>query len=463
MQDVSLKLAEFAVNTKTEDIPEEVMAVQKKSIMDAIAVTLGASGIGEGCREFVDYAKEAAAGGKGEATVIGCGIKLPVVLAAFANGSMAHSLDFSDTQAMHTFHSNESTFAAAISVADYLGGVSGRDLIAAMVIGSEVACRVASGILDKRKLPEQGWFMPSILVVYGATAAAGRLLGLNARQMVDAFSFTLCQAMCSSELMNSGDSVMRSVREAFMARSAVTSALIAKRNMKGFDAPFEGKMGFYHAFIRDEVDLNRVTKDLGSVWQAKELCFKLWPSCLGTHSTIDAMLQLVKENGIKPEEIEGVHVKVASVNQMLLEPEASRKAPESVINAKFSIPYTAAVAAVRHRLTLEDFDYESLHDPLIRSVASKFTYDTDDGWAPAGYNLRSQLTVKTARGDFYREVTWPYGHVKNPCTDEELGGKIYTCARHSRVPVSEDRVKELVATVARLDELSDVRELTALL
>ena len=463
MESISLKLAEFAVNTRTEDIPEEVMSVQKKSIMDAIAVTLGASGIGEGCREFVDYAKEAAAGGKGEAAVIGCGMKLPVVLAAFANGSMAHSLDFSDTQARHTFHSNESTFAAAVSVADYLGGVSGRDFIAAMVIGSEVACRVASAILDKRKLPGLGWFMPSILCVYGATAAAGRLLGLSAAQMVDAFSFTLCQTMCSSELMNSGDSVMRSVREAFMARSAVSSALIAKKNMKGFDAPFEGKMGFYHAFIRDEVDLGRVTEGLGTVWQAKDLCFKLWPSCLGTHSCIDAMLQLVREHGIKPQEIEEVHVTVSSVNQMLLEPSDSRKAPESVINAKFSIPYTSAVAAVRRRVTLEDFDDASLHDPLIRSVASKFTYDLNEEWAPAGRQLNSQMTIKTARGTFYKEVTWPYGHVNNPCTDDELGEKIYACAKYSRVPLSEDRIRELVETVSRLEELNDIRELTALL
>jgi 2-methylcitrate dehydratase PrpD len=281
--------------------------------------------------------------------------------------------------------------------------------------------------------------------------------------MVDAFSFTLCQTMCSSELMNSGDSVMRSVREAFMARSAVSSSLIAKKNMKGFDAPFEGKMGFYHAFIRDEVDLGRVTEGLGKVWQAKDLCFKLWPSCLGTHSCIDAMLQLVREHGIKPQEIEEVHVTVSSVNQMLLEPSDSRKAPESVINAKFSIPYTSAVAAVRRRVTLEDFDDASLHDPLIRSVASKFTYDLNEEWAPAGRQLNSQMTIKTPRGTFYREVTWPYGHVNNPCTDDELGQKIYACAKYSRVPLSEDRIRELVETVSRLEELDDIRELTALL
>lgn len=236
MQGFSLKLAEFAVNTRAEDIPGDVMQTQKKSIMDAIAVTIGASGIGDGCREFVDYAKESAAGGKGEAAVLGCGLKLPVSWAAFANGSMAHSLDFSDTQAKHSIHSNESTFAASISLADYLGSVSGREFIAAMVIGNEVACRLSSAIRDRRKLPGYGWFMPSIIVSYGATAASGRLLKLSAKQMESAFAFTLCQTMCSSELTNSGDSVMRSVREAFMARSAVVSAQLAARNMKGSDA-----------------------------------------------------------------------------------------------------------------------------------------------------------------------------------------------------------------------------------
>ncbi len=105
---ISKSLAEFVVNTNYEDIPQYVLETQKKSVLDAIAITLGASTLGDGCREMVELAAELSAGADGVSTVMGFGYKLPAVWAAFANASMAHSLDFGDTQLNAVIHSNAS-------------------------------------------------------------------------------------------------------------------------------------------------------------------------------------------------------------------------------------------------------------------------------------------------------------------------------------------------------------------
>ena len=128
----SKKLAEFVVNTHFDDIPQYVIETQKKSVLDAVGITLGAATLGDGCQACVELATENSYGAKGDATVIGFNRKLPAPWAAFANASMAHSLDFGDTQMHAIVHSNASTFPAALAIAERLGNVDGKTLLAAL-------------------------------------------------------------------------------------------------------------------------------------------------------------------------------------------------------------------------------------------------------------------------------------------------------------------------------------------
>ena len=197
---VSRALAEFIVRTNYGDIPAYVIENQKKSMLDAIGITYGASTLGDGAREMVEIAEALAAGGKGEATVMAFGKRLPAIWAAFANAAMAHGLDFGDTHDRSTMHSNSSSFPAALAVAEQMGGVDGARLLTALVLGSEVCIRMAmaAGINDV----SYGFYPPTIFSSYGATAAVAKLMDLTAEQIVSAFSFNLCQSTCSSELMN---------------------------------------------------------------------------------------------------------------------------------------------------------------------------------------------------------------------------------------------------------------------
>lgn len=456
---ISTKLAEFVAQTRYEDIPAYVFETQKKSILDAIGITLGAATLGDGCQSFVELATENSYGAQGDATVIGFDRKLPAPWAAFANASMAHSLDFGDTQMHAIVHSNASTFPAALAVAEKLGNVDGKTLLTALVIGSEVACRVSLG--SNEDLEKYGFYMPPIYTSFGATAAVCKLLGLSAEQIVDAFTFNLCQTTCSSELMNNTNTVVRSVREAFAAKNAVMSGLIAQKGLKGFAEPLEGKNGFYHAYARDNCNLERPLEKLGEYFDAGTLYFKLWPSCAGTHPVIKTVKMLVEENKITPDEIQRIHVVTSQRNRMLMEPEDIRKAPETSIIAKFSIPYTAAVAIVRGNVTLDDFQPAAFHDKAVRDLAAKFTYEVNEDWGKVE-GMNTDVTIYTDCGEFHHFYT-EIGVPPRDATFEELEVKLRSCARHAISPVPEERLEKLIKTVENLQDVQNISEFTALL
>lgn len=457
---ISYELARFIAETNYEDIPHAVIETQKKSILDAVGITLGAAVLGDGCREFVELAVENAVGGKNEATVIGFGKKLPAAWAAFANAAMAHSLDFGDTQMDAVVHSNASTFPAALAVAEQLGTVSGKELLAALVLGSETACRVSLGA--REDLEKYGWYMPTIYTSFGATAAVCKLLHLTPEQIVDALSFNLCQTTCSAELMNNAKTVVRSVREAFSARNAVLSAQIAKKGLKGFEEPLEGKLGFYHAYARDHYDPESVIRQLGEHYYAGELYFKLWPSCAGTHPAIIAVQELMKQNPIRPEEIERVHVVVSKRNQMLVEPEEIRKAPESSIIGKFSIPYTASVAILNGTVVLDDFWPEALKNENVRKLAARFTYEVNDDWGKAE-GMNTEVTIYTCDGQSFRYFYTEIGTERKDASVEEIEEKVKSCAKHALIPQKNENLERLMHQIETLETAENVKEMTALL
>ena len=457
---LSRTLAEFVANTGYEDLPRSVIENQKKSIMDAVSITFGASTLGDGCRQMVKIAEELAADGKGEATVIGFDKKLPASWAAFANAAMAHSLDFGDTHQKSTIHSNSSSFPAALAVAERLGTVSGKDFLTALVLGSETAIRIANAA-DVNTV-DDGFYVPTIYSSYGAVAAVGKLMGLNAEQLVSAFSFNLCQTICSSELMNNKMTVVRSVREAFAARNAIVSCHMAKENLIGFEQPLEGKLGLYHMMLKDRYSAERAVENLGTVWEAEKLTYKVWPCCFGNHSPITATLQLMQENSLTADDIEHIQVTIGAQNIALCEPLEQRRNPDTAILGKFSIPFNVACAAVRGGVNLGSFAPESLHDEKLRAMAAKVDYTYEQSWQ-RGKETWANICMQTKKGEFSKFVTSPFGTPENPMDEATFEAKFDSCAANAICPRSKAQLAALKKTIRALDTLSDVRSFAALL
>jgi 2-methylcitrate dehydratase PrpD len=450
----SLALAKYIFETNYEALPHAVVNVTKKALLDGIGVILGAGTLGEGCRAFVDLAIQG--GGKQESTIIGFDTKVPSYMAAFANGSMAHALDFEDAHEGALVHSNAATIPAALAVAESRRVTNGKELITALTLGSDIVCRM--GLALKEDLIEYGWYHPAILDAFGATAAASKLLKLTPEQILDAFSLCLCQATCSGEIVYSPKSVIRAIRESFGAKTGVLSALLAKEGIRGFDEPFEGKAGFFNLYAKGKYDPALLLKDLGTLFESANIAFKAWPSCRGTHAYVEGALAIVKEHNIRLADIDSIKVVVGerSINRRLCEPLEKKQHPSVAIDAKFSIPFTVATALVHKTITLDSFTPQSLKNAEVLNMAEKVTYEIDAN-AERSDSVQGYTEIKLKNGETKsKKVEFVYGHPKNPIDAESLVAKFINCASHSAKQIDTQRVIEMVMS---LEDLHDVRGL----
>ncbi len=451
----SLTLARHIAATSYDDLPSNAIDAAQKSFLDALGVTLAAGTLGEGCKAFVDLAM--AGGGKRESTILGFGVKVPALMAAFANGSMAHALDFEDAHDRAPVHPNAATIPAALAAAESIGNVSGREFTTAIALGCDLVCRL--GLALNENPLEDGWYIPPILGAFGATTAVCKLLNLTAGQVVDAFSLTLCQATCSAELTQSPHSVVRSIRDAFSAKAGLLSALLAHQGVAGFDQPIEGKAGLFSLYARGNYDPAILTAELGQTFEGAHVSFKPWPSCRGTHSYIDAVLRIRDAHDLKPNDVEVIKVVVSPVNEMLCEPLGRKQNPVTAIDAKFSLPFVVATALVYGRVALDHFTTQALADQDVLELARKLTYQVDTGLT-LKEAVRGFLQIKTRNGILSATVDFPYGHPKNPISQEALVSKFMDCARHSARRISKGKLNEIVGLIARLEQVEDVCEIT---
>jgi 2-methylcitrate dehydratase PrpD len=454
----SLALARNVADITYEDLPEAAVGAAKRRFLDALGVTLAAGTLGEGCRAFVDLAMEA--GGIEESTILGFGARAPAPMAAFANGSMAHALDFEDVHDRAPAHPNAATIPAALAVAESIGSVSGKRFLTAMVLGSDLVCRL--GLALNENPLESGWYIPPILGAFGATAATGKLLLLSTEQLVDAFSLTLLQATCSAELTRSPRSLVRSVRDAFSAQAGVISGLLAQRGVTGFDHPLEGEAGLFGLYSRGNYDPAALTNDLGRTFEGANVSFKPWPSCRGTHSYIDAVLQSLETDGLRPGDVERINLVVSPVNKMLCEPLKSKQRPATAIDGKFSLPFVIATALIRGRVALDDFYPEAVEDREVLELARKVGYRVDTR-LNLKEALRGSVELETRNGTLSKRVDWPRGHPRNPISSEALVLKFKDCARHATTAISESRLDQAVDLIWNLEQVDDISQITRLL
>ena len=455
----SAMLAKYVADTVYEDLPAKAIEMTKMSLLDALGVTLAAGGLCKECSAFVEIALEG--GGKKESTILGFGERVPAHMAAFANGAMAHALDFEDAHDLALVHPNAPTVPAALATAESAGNVSGKTFIAALAVGCDIVCRL--GLALKENPGEYGWYIPPILGSFGAAAAAGKLLNLDETGILDAFSLTLCQATCSAELRYSPRSDIRSVRDAFAAKAGVLSARLAQKGVKGFDHPLEGKAGLFSLYSNGRYDGLQLTEGLGTKFEGANISFKPWPACRGTHTYIEAALNILKEHAPDPDDIVDVRVVVSSFNRMLCEPENVKKAPQAVIDAKFSIPFTVATALRHKEVALEHFTPERLKDEKVLQLAQKIRYDLDPSLGLRDAT-RGFLEIRTrANRTYAKRIDEAYGHPDNPVSYKDLVEKFMSCADKAKTKVPEKNLKEIVKRILALEELKDIRQLVELL
>ena len=457
MNDAPAISAILGRHVHSADVPAEARAVTRRAVIDAIAVTTAASGLGEGCEAFASLARESGEGGA--CTVLGFGFRTSPIMAAFANGAMAHALDFEDTHDATLVHPHAAVVPAALAVAEFSGDVSGREFLDAIAIGADLSCRLALGLTES--VEKRGFYFIPMLSAYGAAAAAARLLKLSESEIVQSFALASCQAVFSDALVSYPPSHLRAIRDGFSARAGVTAALLARRGVQAFDRPIEGPGGLYANYARGRFDAERILRGLGSEFEGARVSFKPWPSCRGTHAFVEAALSIAKDQAIDAGHVTRIDVSVSPFFSVLCEPPEQKRRPKTSIDAKFSIPFTVAVALSQGGVGLNDFSSERLADSTLHALADKVHHTVEPSW-PLEQSTRGALTLTLGDGRQYsREVIDPLGHPRSPMNERAMTQKFADCLSAAKHPLSPVAVRQLAERLERIERVADVRKVLA--
>jgi 2-methylcitrate dehydratase PrpD len=300
---------------------------------------------------------------------------------------------------------------------------------------------------------------------FGATAAAGRILGLSENGMMDAFGHTLQQAAGSRQCQYSTGSVFRGIRDGFSIMGGILSALMAKRGLAGTKESLEGKAGLYNLYFRGAYDRSFLVDELGKRFMNTKVGFKPWPCCGSPLTPVYGILEIFKEHDIPPEDIEEINVCVSEFDTHLhgaIENVEELRKPQTIIDAKFSIPFSIGVAAVRKKVTIGDFTLDGLKDPVVLQMAQKVTLKRD---ARLKDNPHAKIIeIKTKDGKQYsKHADIAYGNYRKPITKEDLVAKFRDCVSYSAKPVSKEQVEKVISMVDGLEKIKDVSKIVRML
>jgi 2-methylcitrate dehydratase PrpD len=448
---VSETLAHHVACTPFSQLTPATVAITQRSLLDGIGVMLAASGLCAEVNPFVELACVTSAPGR--ASIFGHEAQVSASAAAFANGAMAHALDYEDAFDPAPTHPNASLIPAAVAIAQDVAPVNGETFLTAMAIGCDLTCRL--GLSVGNGLEEGGWYPPPILGAFGAAAAAARLLALTPRQVSDAFSIMLCQTACPGEIKYTTTSPIRAVREAFAAQAAVNAVLLAKRGISGFSKPFEGRGGFFKLFAAGQFDGPALMDGLGTRFHGERLSFKPWPCCRGTHAYIQAARELRERFALRWQDIEHVTLTVGSVQRMLCEPIEQKRAPASAIDAKFSLPFSVASALLQPDVTLDSFTPNALIDQDTLILARRIRFETRADWGRE-HAASGALAIGMRDGRVLtHSVEHAIGHPDAPLDDATVRAKFIDCAMRAAHPCPRSHADEFAGRVADFSTVTD--------
>ena len=449
MTDAIVPILDYAVNIKPSAIPARVTEITKAFLLDTVGLMV--AGVkAPGCDQILDQLADW--GGRGEATLLGRNTKIPAPYAALGNALVAHAFDFDDTHERGDMHAYAVVFPAALAAAERVGSVSGEQLLAAVTVGVDVAYRLGLGIQRYR-----GWHPTSMCGVFGAAIAASRVMGLDREQTHNAMGIAYSLSSGNFQCILDG-SLTKRMQPAFAARAGVEAAVFAERGITGAKNVLEGKFGLYPLYEAGEYNKKPLSDRLGTWFEGEASSLKPYPSCRFCHGAIDAILDMMESEKITADDIESGEVKMpAEAHDYVGGPFRPGDSPQ--VSAQFNTAYNVAVALVRGRVGLSEFDRATVLDPKIRSLTERIaTIPTDEHYCFGPQDI----TLKLRNGKTVtRHVEVMKGHPDNPLSRAEQLAKVKECFSVGGAPAAS--VDKLVSWIDNLERNSNpVRELLEL-
>lgn len=451
MQTAVGALAELIAGTGFEDLPAEVVWEAKRRIADVVGAGLAGSKtpVGAGITEFAT-----GPGKSGGCLIWGSDKRSSPAYAALANGTMTFHLELDDVHRTSNTHPGVTTIPAAVALAEARGS-SGRDILTAVVLGYEAQIRVGLAVspsifVDRTFLP------PGTQGVFGAAAAAAKLLGLDVQATAGALgAASYIGPLAPFESFRLGapckDTIM-----GWANLAGLHAAELAALGFGGPDSALDGAYGHFKT-VSERFDTGRFFRDLGQSFEILRTGLKPYACCRQHHTAIDAVMELKEKHGLRPEQVERIRHRTFVVGSR-----GSDTHPKSVQAAKYSAPYTIAVALALGCNERPQYAMEFIRDPALLALAAKVEVSADaelealynDKWASIVEVTLKDGRVLSARRDL------PKGEPEHPLSDAELKAKFLSLASDG---VSVDRAEAIWEAIFTLDEAADVSRLTGLL
>jgi 2-methylcitrate dehydratase PrpD len=439
--EVTRALARFVVQSRPEDIPAPARREAVRSLVNWVGCALGGSH-----HEAVGIALEALApfAGAPQASVLGRRERLDCLNAALVNGMSAHVLDFDDTHLRTLLHPSVPVVSALLALSERTP-LAGPDFLHAFVLGVDVECRIANAIYSAHNV---NWYITGTAGVFGAAAAAGRVLGLDEQRMAWAFGIAATQAAGLREMAGT---MCKSFVHGRAAQNGLLAAFLAANGFTSSERAIEAPRGFAHV-LAPEHRLEEITDGLGERFEIMLNTYKPYACGVVVHPLIDGCIGLRGKHALKPEEVASVALRVHPLALKL----TGIRDPRGGLESKWSIYHSVAVALCDGAAGERQYTDERVNDPAVKRLRETVRAQADE-------SLREdEAHVKIVLADgriFERHIDHAAGSAKNPMDDRALDEKFRALAEGV---LPGERIEALLEKCRAVADLWNVAELARL-
>ena len=452
MMGITERLAAFVVDTAFADVPSQAYDRAKEAILDGLGCALVGSptAVGQTITRYVRQRGEAM-----HAAVIGSGFKSSAPLAALANGTMAHALDYDDVNWRLSGHPTVPLLPAVLALGQGVRA-SGEEVLLAYAIGFEVESKIGLGVNPRHY--DLGWHATSTLGTLGASAACAKLLRLDVTHTRMALGIA---ASTAAGLRQNFGTMTKPLHPGQAAMNGVTAAQLAQLGWTADANILEAPYGFCRLYAgAGQHDLGDVVKQLGNPYEllTSGVAIKQYPCCAFTHRALDGMLALVQQEALRAEDVAAVECRVGRPTTEVL----IHTRPHTGLEGKFSMQYCLAAALLDKRVGLLTFSDEQVRRPAAQQLFGRITMTLHpEAERQGGDGEALPVTVAVTHKDgrtFAAQVQYPKGHPANPLSPTAMQEKFEDCAFGVLERPDIRKVIELVQGLERVAEIGTLMD-----
>jgi 2-methylcitrate dehydratase PrpD len=452
---ITQELAGYCSHMNFNDLSEEVIDCAKYRFLDFISVACRGSKE-DPSQTMYRFVKEME---KGEGVIVGTKEKAPFLYSALANGTSSHAIEMDDVHNESSLHPGVVVFPSALATGEMVGA-SGKSFILAVVLGYEVMVRLGRALGPENSY-KRGFHPTGTCGTFGSSVASSKILGLEEEEIMNALGISGSQAAGSMEYLAQG-AWTKPFHAGWAAHSGMVAALLSGKGFKGPSSIVEGRDGFLHAYSNG-ADPSKVLEGIGSGFQILQTSVKSHACCRYMHPPIDAVLKIVNENNLRPEQVKKMKIGVLRAGASLIaEPIESKYTPQSIVDAQFSMPFGAAAALLYGKAGLKEFQPAVIQSGPVREMMRKVECIVDpelDRTFPKQWRATAEILTEDEKS-YSTTIEYPKGDPENPLTWDELKERFHDLT--GQIMKKDQRLK-IVEEVERFDGIKDIRLWSSLL